>query len=165
MYYGSPHVAPNETRPTVTKRSTRQRNLCAHSAVYEHRSSPCSDQSTTSDKNKIFHTFYGQVVILCPCEPADHIFLDVFLKYLHLNSIFAEAPMRKRQKCSTTPARISDAIGPARLQLSEAAQDDFYSLFGRCSLDIVGVFISEHTTGAVVYFAESLTTNIEMVEA
>jgi hypothetical protein len=117
MHYGSPNVTPNETRPTVTKCSTCQRNLCAHSVVCEHRSSPCSDQSTTSDKNKIFHAIYAQVVILCPCEPADHIVSDVLLKYSLLDSIFAEAPMRKRQKRSRTPARISDTIGSARLQL------------------------------------------------
>ena len=48
MYYGSPNIAPNETRPTVTKSSTRQRDLCAHGVVREDRGSPCSDQSTTT---------------------------------------------------------------------------------------------------------------------
>ena len=115
MYYGSPNVAPNETRPTVTKSSTRQRNLCVHSVVCEDRSSPCSDQSTAGDKNKIFHSLYTKLVFLCPREPVDHIVLYVFLKYFHLNGIFAAAPMRKRQKGSTTPAGIRDTIGSVRL--------------------------------------------------
>ena len=59
MDYGSLNLAPNETRPIVFRRHALQSNLCAHSVVRrEYRSSPFSNQSTTRDKNKIFHVLY-----------------------------------------------------------------------------------------------------------
>ena len=49
-------------------------------------------------------------------------------------------------------------------KLSEAVQDDHYSLFGWCSLDIVGVFNPGYKSGAVIYFIESITTNTTVAE-
>src|SRR5882762_6947495 len=81
ILHGPPDVRPNETVPSITERSPRQRNFRFHSVVHECSSGPRRDQSTARDKDKIFHALDALLVLLGPGEPADHMVSDVVFKH------------------------------------------------------------------------------------
>jgi hypothetical protein len=93
IHNGTPNLAPNKT---VTERPARQRNFGLHIVVHEHGGSPRSDQSTTGDKDKIFHALDAQSVFLCPVKPADDVVSDVVLERFRADDVFAVAPVWER---------------------------------------------------------------------
>ena len=106
IHYGSPNLAPNKTRPTITEHSARQRDFGLRGVIHKYGGSPRSDQSTTSDKNKFFHALDAQSVLLCPAKPADYMISGVILETFCADDVFAVAPVGKKQKCTAIPEPV-----------------------------------------------------------
>jgi hypothetical protein len=110
IYYLWTDLAPIKNGPTDP-----QQNLRVFGIIDERSDPPRCGHGAPSDEDEILHTLDIQSHSLCKGIPTVHIVSDVVLEHLLADNIFAEAILRKRQKCSLlTLAAIRSACGTPR---------------------------------------------------
>ena len=114
-------LAPIVTSPAVGEGLDRQREFRLLRLVDERGGTPRRDHSTPGDENEVFHALDAQSYPLRPVEPANHMVSDVVFEDLRADDIFAVTVMRKRQKCSGTPALIRGTFGTEKLLVNSSS--------------------------------------------